>query len=86
MDLREAGVGELCFGALEERAHELRPLLRGALELVRAQLHDLLDALVVGSGTQCFGRLGIVLAVDAPAVHEPDVQQVEDGQIRGEFK
>ena len=31
MDLREAGVGELCFGALEERAHELRPLLRGAL-------------------------------------------------------
>ena len=31
MDLREAGVGELGFGALEERAHELRPLLRGAL-------------------------------------------------------
>ena len=27
MDLGEAGVGELGFGALEERAHELRPLL-----------------------------------------------------------
>ena len=31
MDLREAGVGELGFGALEERAHELRPCFRGAL-------------------------------------------------------
>ena len=31
VDLGEAGVGELGFGALEERAHKLRPLLRGAL-------------------------------------------------------
>ena len=31
MDLGEAGVGELGFGALEERRDELRPLLRGAL-------------------------------------------------------
>ena len=86
MDLGEAGVGELCFGALEERRDELRPCFRGALELVRAQLYNLLDALVVAPGTQCFRRLGIVLAVDAPAVHESDVQQVEDGQIRSEFK
>ena len=73
MDLREAGVGELCFGALEERAHELRPCFRGALELVRPQLHDLLDAFVVGSRTQCLRRRCVVLAVDAPAVHEPDI-------------
>ena len=51
MDLREAGVGELGLGALEERRDELGPLLRGALELVRAQLHNLLNALVVGPGT-----------------------------------
>ena len=31
MDLREAGVGELGFGALEEGGDELGPLLRGAL-------------------------------------------------------
>ena len=86
MDLREARVGELCFGAFEERAHELRPLLRGALELVRAELHDLLDALVVGPGTQGFRRRCIVLAIHPPAVHEPDVQQVEDGEVARELK
>ena len=73
MDLREAGVGELGFGALEERAHELRPCFRGALELVRAQLHDLLDALVVGPGTQCLRRLWVVLAIHPPAVDQSHI-------------
>ena len=86
MDLGEAGVGELCFGALEERAHELRPLLRGALELVRAQLDDLLDALVVGPGPQRFRRRCIVLAIHPPAVHQSHIEQIEDGQITGKFK
>ena len=47
MDLREAGVGELGFGALEEGRDELGPLLRGALQFIGTELHDLLDAFVV---------------------------------------
>ena len=41
MDLGEAGVGELGFGALEERRDELRPLLRGALRVIERRSDSL---------------------------------------------
>ena len=51
MDLGQTSIGELGLGALEEGRDELGPLLRGALQFIGTELHDLLDALVVGPGT-----------------------------------